>query len=419
MENRTVNFCDRIIEWLIYISIFWMPFFKAGLEIGISLMFLVWLIKRVALYLGPSKQLPGNRMVRIFLMFKPVRTPLNYPILFFISAAFISCLNSTNIAKSMGAFLFRLLEWVFVYWAVVETINTRQRLKNLCVAIVLSAVIVVADAGAQYISGVDLICGRKIIQGRITSCFGHFNTLAMYLGPVIIIIMGFIQGDKKTWRRIFIILLILSLILLLLFSGSRGGWVSFFLSILLCALLVDRKIFIVMALMVAIFAVTFATNKKFKDTNISTRILWLGDSGRSEIWKGCINMFKEKPVRGFGMNTFMDNYPRYMICSPRGDYKSDLPHNCYLLIAVEMGVFGLLAFLCMLGVMFKSIFTGLKKMPAAGLYYGILTGLFGALTCYLIHSFFDNNLQTMQTAFLFWFMAGMSMATIKIWQGKT
>ncbi|MFH1778009.1 MAG: O-antigen ligase family protein [Candidatus Omnitrophota bacterium] len=405
-HNKIIKVCDNIIEWLIYISIFWMPFFKAGLEIGISLMFLVWVIKRVAIH---------SFIEHRSRQFRPVNATLNFAIGIFIAVAFVSVFQSDFFSKSLQAFFFRLLEWVFVYVVVIETINSKLRLERLGKAIVLSAVVVVINAIAQYIMGIDLICGRELVQGKITSCFGHFNTLAMYLGPIITIISSFmLYLTKNRWQKIFLTVLILLLVLCMIFSGSRGGWVSLFFALLLVGFLRDKRMFAILIIIAIIFLTTFLTNDRIRENNI----VRFGDSGRILIWKASLNMFRERPVFGYGINTFMYNYPRFMLRTAWEEYTSDLPHNCYLMIAVEMGIVGFLAFLYLLYALFEIIFKSLARMPKQDFFTGVLTGLLGALICYLIHSFFDNNLQTMQTAFLFWFLVGVTIATISIWQNE-
>ena len=82
-------------------------------------------------------------------------------------------------------------------------------------------------------------------------------------------------------------------------------------------------------------------------------------------------MFIARPWIGLGLGTFMFNFKKFIA----EDYKftASYAHNCYLQMASELGIIGLLAFLSILGLFFyhgikalnrgRGIFTGISCLP--------------------------------------------------------
>lgn len=130
-------------------------------------------------------------------------------------------------------------------------------------------------------------------------------------------------------------------------------------------------------------------------------------SGRRAYWQEAINMIKDYPVLGVGINAYSLIAPRYKITW--GGY----PHNSYLQMTAETGLVGIATFFWILIVLFRESFRILKQIgsqPRGMLFLGFLTGFLG----FLIHSFFDTNFYSVQLGSLMWIIMGAIVAIPKI-----
>jgi len=134
-----------------------------------------------------------------------------------------------------------------------------------------------------------------------------------------------------------------------------------------------------------------------------------GDSERFIIWRESLNMIKGDPFLGKGLGTYMDYSKKDII----NDSGSHYAHNCYLQIWAESGIAALIAFLALVGFVFcRGACVAFKnRFDDWGILLGGLTGgLFG----FLVASFFDNGLYSLQLSVLFWVMLGVTVALERV-----
>jgi O-antigen ligase len=70
-----------------------------------------------------------------------------------------------------------------------------------------------------------------------------------------------------------------------------------------------------------------------------------GGAGRVDIWKAGLEMFKHYPIVGTGLGNFLIVYQQYAGYAPKFHGFTRSPHNTYLNVLVELGIFGLALFL--------------------------------------------------------------------------
>ncbi len=129
-----------------------------------------------------------------------------------------------------------------------------------------------------------------------------------------------------------------------------------------------------------------------------------GDMDRFKVWQAAFAMIKDHPILGQGIGTFMDNFRKYM-----PNLIIQYAHNCFLQIWAETGIFSLLSFLGFLVLLFSEWIKAFNKNHNF-LILGLLCGIFG----FLVHSFFDTDLYSLQLSMLFWFTVGFTTAAAKL-----
>jgi len=134
----------------------------------------------------------------------------------------------------------------------------------------------------------------------------------------------------------------------------------------------------------------------------------LGGSGRSLYWREAINMIMDYPFFGVGLNTYSVVGRGYKISW--GGY----PHNCYLQMAVEIGLLGLVSFLWLLVVIFYKSIRSLSMIIHDVFLYKLLLGLLAGFGGFLIQSFFDTSFYSVQLGSLMWVIMGFIVATQRV-----
>ncbi|MCX6357789.1 MAG: O-antigen ligase family protein [Candidatus Aureabacteria bacterium] len=121
---------------------------------------------------------------------------------------------------------------------------------------------------------------------------------------------------------------------------------------------------------------------------------------RGDYWSAAARMWRDNPLAGIGIGGFPGAYPLY-----RGPLAEEgrLAHSAYFSLAAESGVFGLVAFLVMWGVLLASIMRGARCGGA------FPTAVCVAIGAFLLHSAVDVDLHVPGITFTIWVLAGMGV----------
>jgi O-antigen ligase len=395
-KKKIVDWCDKIIEFYLYILIFSLPFSKAVIEISASFIILAWIVKKI-------------------FDWRLVYTYLNIPIVTYIFATFLSVIFSSNFSLSLSNFISKTMEYILIFFITYEFISDRRKLRNITLVILVSAFMIGVDCIFQYIFGFDILRFRHLEAGRITGSFQMPGDLAGYLGPVLCLSLSLSFLKLKKKMKYFLRIESIILLSLLVISLVRGAWIGFILAVFFLGILENRKILYVTVIFLFI-SVIMMSHLIETPNNILEHlksIFMFSDSSsldRKAIWHVAMRMMKDRPLFGQGLSTFMGNFGKY-----GQDYyylkQGIIPyaHNCYLQIAVETGIVGLMSFVFLVGIFFIHTIIFLKKIKDR-FYHSVLTGISAGIIVTLTHSFVDTNLYSLQLSVLFWFMLGVNAA---------
>jgi len=372
---------DRCTEYLLYVMVFFIPISIAAIEISFSLTLLCFLIKKI---LKPD--------------FKFVKNPIHFFLFLFLGFSALSLFNSgVYFSKGLKTLFSKWLEYILIFIIVEETLNTPRRLRNAVSILLLTSGLIVVDGVCQQFKGIDFLRQRILVGGRITATFQNQNDFAAHLVPILLLSISlvFLPQLKKQYRWILSSLGVLLGICLIL-TFSRGAWLGLLIGLFLLVFLSKKaKVFILLICALLIFISVPVLRQR-----VSYTFLPGGDAQRIFIAQAAWLMIKENPFLGKGLGTFMDYFPQYA-----GISDAYYAHNCYLQIWAESGIFSLLSFLGFSGGLLLKGIKAFKKSQDFTL-LGLICGIFG----FLVHSFFDVQLYSLQLAVLFWVMAGLNIS---------
>ena len=160
---------------------------------------------------------------------------------------------------------------------------------------------------------------------------------------------------------------------------------AFILSLFLASV-TNRKVFLLFTLVIITFLMVFYPKLQENRPPMNNKESFHYNNNRLRYWKRAMDIIKDYPYFGCGLNAYALVEGRYSDNWGFGGY----PHNSYLQMTAEVGFVGLMAFLWMLFVLFRDSLRALRRIKVQNnkmLFVGVLTGLL----VFLIHSFFDTN----------------------------
>lgn len=330
-------------------------------------------------------------------------------LLFFVIFSALSLLNSgPYLAKSYHVLFLKLMKYVFLFVFVNDTLSSRRRIEKALVVFSVSAGIIAIDALFQRMTGFDVLYRHAVINMEgglraVTGVFDHYNAFGAYLVVAISLIVGFLMsGTVKVVGAFSLAGLVLLLGVNLLSTFSRGAWIGIAAALLLM-LVLSSKFKKTLACCIGISVLIFLCSSSLRE-----RFQYIfqagGDAQRFAIWKGALRMIQENPFLGKGLGTFMGHLPDYALYAGAA-----YAHNCYLQIWAETGIFSLVSFLIfIILILYKGI--QIYKKGNNFILLGCICAMFG----FLVHCFFDVQLYSVRLAALFWMLAGLTVALMRL-----
>lgn len=413
-KSRLILYCDRAITACLCLLLFCLPFAKAAAETFTLVAFILWILKRVI----------GYRAEVLWGMFP--KTVLNRALLVYVFANATSIIFCSKPGLFFRGFFGKELKFLFIYFMLVEVVNNKKRLLSILITIIASAVLLTADAIVQYYTGSDFLRGNYMN----TFCVSFFaaSSFAGWLIVIIPALLGILAmniiPDLKL--KILFSIMISIQILCLLLTYSRGAWLGFLITILIMLFYFIKKftfltktLSLILGVSSCILLIHFLNPQikyeiltKFKfSQNLNLRIKSIpqisqgSNLERIRLWKEALRIIRDYPITGCGLNNYSIVARDYKSFEGGGVY----PHNSFLQKTAEIGIFGLLAFLFVLFIFFKTGIMYLKRKTNY-LVLGLLTGIWA----FLVQSFFDTNLYSLQMVVLFWYMLGLTITVIKL-----
>jgi hypothetical protein len=405
-RERFLRISDKVIEWCFYAIVFAAPFSKSISEVAIVLAITLWVLRK--LVTGPMRIVP---------------TELNLPFLIFVASMLPSFINTVSPALSVRALFTKVLKFVALYFVMVEMIDSRAKLKRISIVAFASMVLIFFDGFIQYhFTYVDLLHNYpswkfrppvdRFFKGFPTASFPYPNDFSAWMLLTLIpLACAALFGLKKGAMRYGAGAVALGLFYLFFLAKARGAWIGLGISTVYIALS-KKKIWLI-AFLALLITIPFVFKMEMaRDIFALTSV---GD--RSFMWGTGWEIFQRHPVIGNGLNTFFEHFKQYRTDQFKGK-KGSYAHNCYLQMAADVGLLGLAGFLWLMVSYFRDVRQKLQKIRDA-LYGSLLWGISIGVFAFLVHSFFDTNLYSLNLATLFWYSIGMSESIMRVAGGHS
>ncbi|SDY54271.1 O-antigen ligase [Proteiniborus ethanoligenes] len=336
-------------------------------------------------------------------------TPIDGPLVIFFIVLVFSVVFSITLNQSIKDMYF--YSGILLMTFMVSRDLDKKNLKGILMVFAGVAAIVAIYGIFQYFTGemgghgwVDVKTNPNL-KARAYSTMENPNILAEYLVIAGSISVALFLDSKNIWRKLLLVAITGIIFVGLLLTMSRGGWIAFAISCIIILTAEDKRVIPVMLLLGAV-SIFFLPDVVIERLKTIGSVKDSSNAYRFLIWSASLGMLKDFWASGVGLGyaAFIKAYPNYMLPG----IKAAHAHNSYLQMAIEIGVFGLLAFLW--GV-FKSYGTGIRVWLKAkdSFYKRIVVASMGAVSGLLFHSLVEHVLFDYRIIFSFWLMLAIIM----------
>jgi hypothetical protein len=439
------------------------------MELVVLFLLLVWLLKLIYL----NRSFPGFRS-------SIVKTPLNLPLcLFFLLCLFqmvplsprvieyispntydlyiqtipgygvreadLNASDKISVNRPLSIYshatrdeLFKVLTYVSVFFLIINNIKTRDQMRRIVLAIIITGTIVAFLGILQMLSGTNKIYWFWVSKYKTGNYFGPYinpNHFAGYMGMVIPLGIGLLIAHllnrsfipAGSWRhRLSIIeshlsknsLLIFIIVIMglsLMFSLSRGGILCFLFSMVFFFTILGikksqrkkRKIGAVIVGLIFAMLIWIGINPVLKELSTLADIRFTSNS-RTIRWMDTLNIARDFPFFGVGLGNFQHIYSKYTTLKTWGYTHA---HNDYMEMLADTGWPGAILFFG--GIVFLLIKTLLlwhrRRDPFVT---GITLGAVTAAVFILLQNMVTFNFHIPANAMLFFIILGLAVVVV-------
>jgi len=337
-------------------------------------------------------------------------SPVNIFIYLFALIYAVCTLTSVDFRGSLNG---GMLTVAFVLFSIAlqSAIKTKKQTDTLVHLLIAAGVIVAGYGVLQYVLGVE---GAEAwlddemfdtLSIRVYSTLDNPNVLAEYLLLIIPLAVSVVFTAKSQSGKIYALCATGVMCLAMLLTLSRGGWLGLVFAAAVFLVLMDRR-FIVLGLIAAAAAVLVLPE------SVLGRFTSIGDmsdgstSYRFSIWMGSLAMLADYWFCGIGPGTAAFNkvYPLYSYNTATAQHA----HNLYLQITCETGIIGLLVFVMLLFMFFKTTCSAVSRAADKTVRLRLIAVISGILG-FLLQSMTDFTFYNYRVALIFWAFIALGM----------
>lgn len=253
------------------------------------------------------------------------------PLVIILILSAFSLVVSIDIGASIDGLIKMLLGFLAFGTAYNATKSTKD-VDQIVLAIALASVVPLAFGFYQELTG-NFSQIHVSVTNRVNSVFGIGNAYGIFLTITMCAVMILLlQKNIKRNTRVLYVGLLAAMVVSQILALNRGTWLALTMGILVALVPYRRKVKIRWIVIGALLiAVTFSgvIIKRFTETHVR----WDGSQantfeGRQQYWISMIPDILDKPVLGYGIGT-------------TGEVEgSPAPHNDYLRMTKDIGIFG-------------------------------------------------------------------------------
>ena len=321
-----------------------------------------------------------------------------HPMLFWMAAFFCStALSMFWAANSFSPFwtvtpgdpqlwITSYVQLLIMVWLLLQLLDRVEAIRTALLAFVLGSYVAAIATVQAFSSGQAAAYQRYAAQGFDPNDLGVTLALGMAVA-------WYLAFTGRGWHRLVSLPYLPLGLFAILLTASRSATLAAAVACFVPLMLIRRPrnlLYVLAAVSAAVvIAVQFVPESSFERISTIPSALAEGDlSGRTEIWSHGLEVLSEKPLFGVGSGEF-----RIAMVDLTG--RGDAPHNVFLVIAAEQGLFGFGVFCAILVTVIASV----RRLPRADRRFWYV--LFGVL----LVAFMSLNWELRKPTWIFFALA--------------
>ena len=378
-------------------DVFAIPVLSSGWDEGLLLLALAWV------FVVRIKDRPA---------LAPADSPLDLPVAQFLAVCLALFFVRMRLVPINVAGLRATAQYLLWFFIVTRLIRNDRQFRILYGVMVAVAAVIALHGIYQFVVAAPIPehwvdQAESAVRTRVYSIFGSPNIMGDFMVMFAPMAAALAYCFKKRIVQLACWFVTFTMCFSCLFTMSRGAWIALAIAIFIFALLVDRRLIVLMlaALVAAMFLPFVATRIGYLFTPEYAESTARG--GRSVRWDQTMVYLKAaSPAFGIGFGMFGGAVAMQNPVSTWMKYF--YTDNYYIKILAENGYVGLVSFVIMMaGVVWSGLrgWFRQKHETHAPLSAGMLAGLCGVLA----HCYFENIFEEPYMAVCFWTIAAMMM----------
>lgn len=325
--------------------------------------------------------------------------------------------------------LISFVTYASVFFVTLQLADRPSRIRSLVRTLVLASG-VVALYGLGQAVGIDPIDWQRLPfeANRPFATYGNPDLLGGYLMFPLLLSIGLALSEKDVrWRFAYWAIFVMNGLVLLM-SFVRGAWIGGFVGLVVFAIAASRArikltgmdwSFIGAGAAGGVAVAAASLTVKSSVMNFYSRIVSIFQFNRGsaltrfQIWEAAVDAIAERPILGWGADTFRLLFPRFKPAEyvAAAGYLSvaDNVHNYPLQVATALGIPGLAL---LYGLFIFALIVSARHAFARGTGTDrlLVSGVWAAVVAYLVHLLFGLSV-TGSTVFL-WLCIGLLLSPI-------
>lgn len=335
------------------------------------------------------EQLPFHRMLKAFIA---------------LGVAYLVMHLSTFAIDLEG---FRAIYWYSFYAFILPFVIEEDMARRLVKVSLYAGFLIALHGVYQFIVAEPIprhwADAAENLRTRVFSVFGSPNIMGAYMNVMIVTAAGMAwsvwRNPNKT-QRWFYLLLALTAAASLIFTNTRGAWLSLFGALVIISVLFDRRMLIAILVLGGVAMLIPQIQSRFEQ--LFSGLYWMKamKDGRIYRWMLTYDVIRHNPLFGLGMGHFGG-------AVAARNFGTMYVDNYYAKTMAELGLVGLSLMLATFFTVMKNLYARFFKAIRTRQDGPLLLGMYTGLLALLIHNAFENVFEVPAMNFLFWFYVAL------------
>ena len=410
-RNKLLARCQQAKTIGLYGFILLLPISIAFMQMSLGLLFLAIVVEAV---LTKTFRFPA--------------TQVNRPLLAYIVIMMLTTLFAVPFLTSIDELRTIILK-VGVFYLVYLSLQNLTQIKRAVVLLFLGVTIAASYGVLEHYLEVDIfrmtqsLALLKHVENNLTlpvriPGFSSYMTFSGQLAMTIPILWAVWFAVKTKSQRVLLFGAGMLMLFALLWTYTRSAWVGAACAFILFGYLRVKRGSL-MFLLGLLPLLLIGLQPDIRDRVVS---IFYADENLERLytWESTLRIIRDYPLTGIGKTNFSKfiltyREPYY----PSFDFTSRAhAHNNILQVMVTGGIFTLLAFLRLWGVIFREMDRTYRQLPEQSAVFKRLSlGLLCAMVAFFVQGFFEHNFGDSESVMMMWCIVALSLKLPKLITG--